>query len=198
MITARQHVLWATLTLATAACGGCNNPPPPPQQPVMPLQTPPPLPPAPPQPAPCDVSQSQATSTSLLARGAAEAPRMKPEGAPMCGVVAEGQTMTGPLFTVEQGYCYTFLGQSLPPVSQMEMVLIGDAGALIAPIVPTMANAAQAQLLVSTTPGERVSMAEKESCYQWAFPVPGTVKLVLKARAGSGPVSAQVFRKKKL
>ena len=77
----------------------------------------------------------------------------------MCGVVAEGQTLTGPMFTIEQGYCYTFIGQSLPPVGQMEMVLQADASALVAPLMPTMANAAQAPLLVSTTPGERVSIA---------------------------------------
>jgi hypothetical protein len=61
-----------------------------------------------------------------------------------------------------------------------------------------MANMAQGTVLVSTTPGERVSMAEKQGCFQWGFLVPATVKLVLKARTGGGPVAAQVFRKKKL
>jgi hypothetical protein len=137
-----------------------------------------------------------ATTTSMQARAAAEAPGMKPEGMPVCGVVGEGQTVTGPIFTMEQGYCYTVLGQSLPPVGQMEMVLVGDASALVAPLMPQMANAAQAPLLQSTVPGERISMGEKQNCYKWAFPVPATVKLVLKARAGSGPIAAQVFKKK--
>ena len=61
-----------------------------------------------------------------------------------------------------------------------------------------MAGMAQGNLLVSTTPGEKVNMGERQSCYQWGFPMPATVKLVLKARAGSGPVAAQVFRKKKM
>ncbi|APR81971.1 Hypothetical protein A7982_07320 [Minicystis rosea] len=153
--------------------------------------------PVPAQPAPCDQAQMLATSTSIQARAAAEAPGMKPEGAPVCGVVAEGQVVTGPTIMLEQGYCYTFIGQSLPPVGQMEMVLQGDASALVAPLMPSMANAAQAPLLVSTTPGERVNMGEKQSCYQWAFPVPAPAKLLLKARAGGGPVAAQVYRKKK-
>jgi hypothetical protein len=191
-----KHFILAVSAIATAACGGCaSDPPPPPPPPLMPM--PPPAVAAPAQPMPCDHAQMLATSTAMQSRAAAEAPGMRPEGAPVCGVVAEGQTMTGPMFTLEQGYCYTFIGQSLPPVGQMEMVLQADASALVAPLMPNMANAAQAPLLVSTTPGERVNMGEKQSCYQWAFPVPATVKLILKSRAGAGPIAAQVYRKKK-
>jgi hypothetical protein len=139
----------------------------------------------------------------MLARSAAEAPGMKPEGAPVCGVVtAGGAPVVGPMFVLEPGYCYTFLGQSLPPVGDMEMSLQYDAtamaGSLLPPNLSGMANMAQGTVLVSTTPGERVSMAEKQGCFQWGFLVPATVKLVLKARTGGGPVAAQVFRKKKL
>jgi hypothetical protein len=139
----------------------------------------------------------------MQARSAAEAPGMKLEGAPVCGVVnAPGETVTGPIFVLEPGYCYTFLGQSLPPVSEMEMHLQFDAtamaGSLLPPNMSGMANMAQGTVLVSTTPGERVNMAEKQNCYQWGFMVPATVKLVLKARSGAGPLAAQVFRKKKL
>jgi hypothetical protein len=49
---------------------------------------------------------------------------------------------------------------------------------------------------VSTTPGERVNMGERGSCYQWGALLPATVKLVLKPRTGSGPVAGQVFKKK--
>jgi hypothetical protein len=60
-----------------------------------------------------------------------------------------------------------------------------------------MAGMAQGALLVTTAPGERVSMGQKPTYYQWGFPlVPATVKLVLRARAGSGPVAAQVYKKK--
>jgi hypothetical protein len=41
-------------------------------------------------------------------------------------------------------------------------------------------------------------MADKQGCYQWGFLMPATVKLVLRARTGSGPVSAQAFRKRKM
>lgn len=197
MNNATKHLFWAVLTTASTACGGCGSSPAP--QPMQPMQAPPPMAVAPPpaQTGPCDQAQSLATSTSLQARAAAEAPGMKAEGTPLCAVVPEGQAYVGPIFTIEQGYCYTFLGQSLPPIGAMEMVLQGDASALVGGLLPGMAQAAQAPLLVSTISGERVSMAEKQSCYQWAFPVPATVKLILKSRAGAGPVSAQVFRKKK-
>lgn len=193
MNPAIKHLTWAFLVSATAACGGCGSSPPqpapPPSVPSMPVA------PLPPQATPCDQAQTLAMSSAMQARAAGEAPGMKPDGPPVCGVVAEGQVYNSPLFTLEPGYCYTFLGQSLPPISQMEMVLQGDASGLVAPFLPTVAPSAQAPLLVTMTPGERVTMGEKQSCYPTQFPVP--VKLILKARAGSGPVAAQVYRKKK-
>jgi hypothetical protein len=197
MNTATKHLSWAILATASTACGGCGSSPAP--QPMMqPMQAPPPMmvAPQPVQTGPCDQAQSLATSTSIAARAAAEAPGMKPEGQAHCAVVPEGQAYVSQIFTIEQGYCYTFLGQSLPPVGAMEMVLQGDASGLIGGLLPGMGQAAQAPLLVSTSPGERVNMGERQSCYQWAFPVPATVKLILKVRAGAGPVAAQAFRKK--
>jgi hypothetical protein len=196
MNIARRTILGVALS---AAALGCHNEPPPPPPPA-PL--PPPVQPVAPAgvPAgPCDQAQLLATTTSMQARAAAEAPGMKAEGAPVCGVVGEGQTVMGPLFVLEPGYCYTFLGQLLPPVAQMEMVLQADlsgpAGAFLPPSMSGMAQMAQTPLLVSTTPGERVNMGEKQSCYQSMLP--GTVKLILRSRGGAGPLAAQVFRKKK-
>ena len=199
MSMARLQVPGLAVAMLASACGGCNSRPPP--QPMLaPMPPPPPTPPPVAQAAPCAQAQILATSAMMQARAAAEAPGMKPDGEPVCGVVnAPGDTATGPLFLLEPGYCYTFLGQSLPPVGEMEMLLLLDAtgavGALLPPSMSGMANMAQTPLLVSTTPGERVNMGEKRSCYQ-APGLPGTVKLVLKARAGSGPMAAQAFRKK--
>jgi hypothetical protein len=194
MNMAKNGFTGAIVVVATAACSGCGSPPAPP-----PTYVPQPMPvapmPAPVQPGPCDQPQFLATTTAMQARAAAEAPGMKPEGAPVCGVTPEGTAVVGPIFTLEQGYCYTFLGQSLPPVGAMEMELRLDLGGMMMP--PALATMAQQPVLVSTTPGERVNMAEKQNCYQWPFPVPATVKLILKARAGSGPLAAQAYRKKK-
>ena len=202
MNIARRTILGVALSAGAAALGCHTEPPPPPPPAPLPPPVQPIGPAAPAVPAaPCDQAQLLATTTSMQVRAAAEAPGMKPEGMPVCGVVGEGQTVVGPLFVLEPGYCYTVLGQSLPPVSQMEMVLEADsaagAGSLLPPGMAGMAQMAQSPVLVSTTPGERVSMGEKQSCYQWAFPLPGTVKLILRSRVGGGPLAAQVYRRKK-
>ncbi len=192
-------VALALVALSTAA--GCSSNPKLPPDSVPPGgYAPPPLavPTAPPPPpsGPCDGPQSLAMSAGMQARSAAEAPGMKPEGMVTCGVVAEGQTVVSQPFVLEQGYCYTFLGQSLPPVSSMEIEVQADppSGGMIPPMVGQMM---QQKLLVTTEPGERISIAAKKDCYQWALPIPMNAKMILKARAGSGPVSAQVFKKKK-
>jgi hypothetical protein len=200
MSMAMKQIPGLILAVMATACGGCGSRPTPAPMP-MPMPAPVPVAPAPPQGLPCDQPQLLATSTSMLARSAAEAPGMKPEGAPVCGVVGQGQTVTSLPFILEPGYCYAFLGQSLPQVGDMEMALQYDTtavGALLPPSMAGMAGMAQGPLLVSTTPGERVSMPNRQDCYQWAFLVPATVKLVLKARTGSGPLAAQIFRKKKM
>ena len=53
-------------------------------------------------------------------------------------------------------------------------------------------------LAVSTDAGVQTSIGgSKQGCYQWPWPVPGPVKVVLKARNGSGPIAAQAYSKKK-
>jgi hypothetical protein len=199
MSMATRQLPCAILAIAITACGGCgSNPPPPAPMPPPPQMA---MPPPPPQPGPCDQVQTLATTTAMQARAAAEAPGMKPEPISVCGVVSEGQTVTSQMFVLEPGYCYTFLGQSLPPVSSMEMVLAFDgsgAGAFLPQGFQNLANMAQGNVLTTTTPGERVNMGEKQNCYTWNFPMPGTVKLVLKAHGAPGPVAATVYKKKKL
>ena len=96
MNSAAMQVCGAILAAFVTACSGCGSSPPP--QP-MPAPMPPPTAVAPPVPAlppPCDQAQFLATSTSMQARAAVEAPGMKPEGTPICGVVAPGQAVVGP------------------------------------------------------------------------------------------------------
>jgi hypothetical protein len=60
-----------------------------------------------------------------------------------------------------------------------------------------MAAMAQRPLLVDTEAGEKAAMGAKQSCYVWPWPVAGQAKLVVKSRAGAGPVAAQAYKKKK-
>jgi hypothetical protein len=166
---------------------------------AAPLPLPPPLDAAAPPPVqagPCDPVQTLGMTTTLQGRAAAEAPGMQPEGGLVCGVVAEGQTVSSPMFLLQQGYCYTFLGQSLPPVTEVDMDLELDVSG--AQLPPALATMAQRPLLVDTEPGEKAAMAAKQNCYTWPWPVPGQVKLVVKSRGGSGPIAAQAYKKKKL
>lgn len=189
----------AAISLIAAGCGSepkfapeptfdAGLPPPPP--PVVDAG----LPPA--ATGPCDPVQSLAMTTTLQGRATAEAPGMKPDGAPLCGVVAENQPVNGPMFLLEQGYCYTFLAQSLPPVTEVDMSLEIDLSGGIA-LAPNLAAMAQRPLLVDTETGEKGAMASKSNCYVWPWPIPAQVKLIVKSKAGTGPVAAQVYKKKK-
>src|SRR4051812_2995691 len=80
-------------------------------------------PPPPPQVTACDPISTQAMSTMFMARQKAEAPGMQPEGAPICGIVPEGQSVSGQTFVLQPGHCYTVLAQATPNVSQVDVQL---------------------------------------------------------------------------
>jgi hypothetical protein len=189
------------LGVAAFVMAGCGNP----QfasEPIADAGAPPPMPVVfdagpPPPPPPCDPVQSSALSAALQSRQGQEAPGMKAEGATVCAVVSEGQSIVSPSFILEPGYCYTFLGEGLPPVAEVDMYLQLDAsGGMVLP--PPLNALSQQPLMVDTLQGLQAGMGMKNTCYQWAFPIPGQVKLHVKStKGGPGPVAAQVFRKKK-
>lgn len=200
MITLRRTIPFAmlTATLGVAWVAGCNDQkpaetPPQPSASATVTQPPPPPPPPTPQVTACDAVQTPALTSMIQARAATEAPGMQPEGAAVCHVVPEGQTASSEVFVLQQGYCYTILGASLPGVTELDMQLDLDltGGA------PALANLGLKPLLLTDTEaGPNAAMGAKQQCYKWAFPIPGAVRVTLKPRAGSGPVAAQVFKKK--
>ncbi len=204
MMTLRRTLPFALLATSLGAVWalGCNDQKqvePPPQPPpdagvdAAPTVT------APPPPAPtvaaCDPVQMGALSTMFEGRKAGEAPGMQAEGAPLCNVVPEGQSASSQIFTLQQGYCYTILGASLPPVGELDMQLELDPGSGTA--LPPPFNL-KPVLLTDTEAGNSGSMGAKQNCYQWPIPFPAAVRVTLKSRTGSGPVAAQVYKKKKL
>lgn len=193
----------APLAALAVVASGCGSEPKFAPEPTLDAGPPPPPPPpvdAGPPPAaasaPCDPVQTLAMTTTLQGRATTEAPGMKPEGAPLCGVVPEALPLNGPMFLLEQGYCYTFLAQSLPPVTEVDMSLEIDLSGGMA-LAPNLAAMAQRPLLVDTETGEKGAMASKNNCYVWPWPIPAQVKLIVKSKAGAGPVAAQVYKKKK-
>jgi len=169
-----------------------QNPPPPPT-PVATGTTAPATPPPAANTA-CDAVQTTAFTTMIGARQMAEAPKMEQLGALVCGVVGEGQTVSGPTFMLEQGYCYTVLGNALPNVSELDVAISVDLTGGVLP--PAMAGM-QPQIAVDNTTGTSAAINPGKDCYQWVLPIPAAVKLTVKPRMGSGPVSAQVYRRKK-
>ncbi|MEZ4299266.1 MAG: hypothetical protein R3B70_30230 [Polyangiaceae bacterium] len=201
MTTLRTTPFFGTLaaTLAAVAVAGCDNKPAePPPQPIptatmTTTETPPP-PPPPPTVTECDAVQAPALTSMLQARAATDAPGMQPEGAASCNVVAEGQVAMSQPVMMQQGFCYTILGASLPPVSELDIELTLDltAGGTAPPAIGNI----KPQLLVDTETGPNAGMATKQNCYKWASLIPGVVRVTMKPRTGSGPVAAQIFKKK--
>ena len=193
--------------VSVAACGGSSSEAPPPSAaPPMALAAspatiapppPPPVAPPPPQAGPCDGSQTLALTTMVQARQQTEAAGMVPQGTTVCSVLPEGQAALSAVFMLEQGQCYTFLAQALPSVAEVDMQLELDltGGAAVPPALA--AFNIKPVLAIDTDAGPQGSIGGKKNCYQWPFPIPATAKLVVRSRAGAGPVFAQGFKKKK-
>lgn len=173
--------------------GGADAAPPPPP----PTTSTPPPPPPPPQAGPCESKETLAVSTAFQGRAATEAPGMKPDGQLVCAIVPEGQTQASQPFLLEPGFCYTFLGQALPTVTEVDITLELDlaAGGQMPPALAALNI--KPQLAVDSDTGPMATIGAKQSCYQWALPAPVSARVVVKARSGSGPVAVQAYKKKK-
>jgi hypothetical protein len=166
--------------------------PPPPVTPVATGSAPPPVAPG---VTPCDAVQTTAFTTMIAARAASEVPGTEQVGPLVCGVASEGQAAVGQTIMLEQGWCYSVLGNALPNVTELDLALTADITGGIP--LPGPLGAIQPQLAVDSTAGNVAAITPGNNCLQWTMPVPGPVKLTVKATRGSGAVGAQVYRKKK-
>jgi hypothetical protein len=133
----------------------------------------------------------------LQARAASEAPGMKPEGGPICGVIPEGQGYAPSSIMMEPGYCYTVLGNSLPPVGDLELAIELDP-AVIPPVLAPLLQGQSPKLAVDgNNAGPQEAVGAKGNCYQWPWPAPMNVKIAIKSKQGTGPIAAQVYKKRK-
>jgi hypothetical protein len=121
---------------------------------------------------------------------------MEPEGAALCGKAGPGGAVASSSFLLEPGYCYTFLGQSLPPIEEMDM-RIETAPTTQA---PNRARAETQVLLSAATRGERINIADGRGCYATTMALSEPVRLVLhnvrSTRDAAGPLAAQVLKQK--
>lgn len=187
--------------VGVSACGGDDHqaqnpqgstPPPPPPPPPTQTAAPPPQQ----QTGPCDGIMSAALSVAIQAGAKLEAPYMKMDGAGVCGVLAPGQEFASPTITLQPKMCYTLVFDSLPNVAAVDVSVRVDTTTLPPILTPLVGN----NLTLAAGGGvPRGSVGGKNQCFTipplWQAPVP--VKIVLKAAAGTGPISAQLFSKQK-
>lgn len=203
MTTLQKMMVWTMCLsgLGVLWVAGCSDKPadPPPQPPPPDAGVVDAAPPPPPPPtavnAPCDDVQLKALSEMLETRRKKDASRMQSASPPLCGNVSEGQTVTSQPFMLEPGYCYTVYGASLPPMTEIDMRVeldLSAGGALTANIKPLIAT--------DTEAGQMGAISPEPNCYQpvGMIPLPAKVVMVGHAAPGtSGPMAAQVYRRKK-
>lgn len=158
-----------------------------------------PLPPAPPAPspllatatcsnptAPLDAAAAQ-VATALIGPLAAQKamPGAKPLGPALAGNFQTGQCLETTI-TVSPGKCYSVVGVGLPTLQNLDLALVP---AIAIPGVPPAVAAADKSV------GSTAVLGEAPSCFKWALPVSGTMKLVMTASAGQGVAAAQVYEK---
>jgi hypothetical protein len=199
--------MWLVLLVATTGAlsvVGCGSEPETPPQPGPPDAGTPPPPPVPdagvPQPTavtPCDAVMSLAMSTALQGRAAGEAPGMQPDGASVCGVVGEGQSVQSETILLQQGRCYNVLAQGMPNVTEVDVQVEADltAGGMVNPALSGFLKGPP--LMIGTGAGVMDASGSKANCFSWTMPFPLAVKVSVKSRIGSGPVAAQLYSKKK-
>lgn len=132
----------------------------------------------------------------LKGRAGADAPGMKPEGPEVCMNVPEGQAVSTQVgLMLEPGYCYTVLAQGGPGVTEVELKLALDITGALPPALA--AFAANPTLGVDSETGSSASVGGKQSCIPWSGLIAGLAKATATAKSGTGPISLQVYKKKK-
>lgn len=128
-----------------------------------------------------DPTAMMVASQALTALAQTKAPGMKPLGGASGGMFQAGQCVETQV-TLTPGKCYTAVASGVG-VSEVDVQLILAAG----PVNQTIAQ--------DNTTGPTAVLGESPNCFKWLAPIPGTVKLVLKASAGQGPAAVQLFEK---
>jgi hypothetical protein len=130
-----------------------------------------------------------AAATSLLGPIASQdVPGAAADGALISGNFQAGQTLEQ-AFTLQPGKCYSVVGASVGPGSQL------DAQIIITTVLPGFqlpANNAAGQPAIH---GSKVVLGAKSGCVKTLSPMPLTAKVVLTMARGAGMAAAQLYSK---
>jgi hypothetical protein len=114
------------------------------------------------------------------------APNMQPEGTPLSGMLQQGQSLQTSVIIAAGGTrCYTGIAIGAPTVTDLAVELILNAPPPIPPGILSQSQGAANPAI----------MAGKPNCFKNLLPVPGPAIFKVTARAGSGPVVAQLYAK---
>jgi hypothetical protein len=149
----------------------------------------------PPATGPCD------GAVTLSLRGLIEtmakkelAANMKTDGDTVCMLLTEGQTVSAP-FSFQPGGCYSFIAYSLPNVTEVEVRVKPDLGNPVNPLLAPLASFTGA---IDADTGPTAVIGRKQDCVKHPggpVAIPFAGKAEVTAKAGSGPVAIQVYRK---
>jgi len=153
-------------------------------QPAAPEQQPPPAPVA--SVVGSDPAVSMLMAPQLAVFANSQASGMRKEGDAVGANLQEGQALEQ-IVMLQPGKCYTVVGLGLPMIQDMSITMV--------PSIPISGFPDLMVLSQSLTPGSQVTMAPSPNCYKHVAPLPIQAKVVIRAKAGSGPVGAQVYVK---
>jgi hypothetical protein len=112
-----------------------------------------------------------------------QAPGMQKDGAPIAGNFQTGQTLES-TFTFQPGKCYTLLATGVG-ITQLDLEM-----QYVTP-VPGLSP----QVGKSSTRGAQASIGAGNNCLKPLSPFPAQAKYIVRATAGAGVASAQLFSK---
>jgi hypothetical protein len=116
------------------------------------------------------------------------APGAKPDGAPIAGMIQPGTPLTTSITLQPSGTkCYTAIAVGAPPVTDLLVEIWASPPPPLPPMPVLMAQ--------STTTGIPAVLAGAPNCFKNLLPVPVPATLKVTARAGGGPVLAQLYAK---
>jgi len=139
-----------------------------------------------PSATPLDPATAAAVTTLIAPLAAtAAAPGAKAIGAAIAGNFTQGQTLEQ-VVQMNPGKCYTVVGAAAPTVQNLDIALVPSIG------FPGMPAAIAAS---DSTVASTAIVGQQPNCYKWAWPIGGTMKVVVTVSQGQGMAAAQVFEK---
>lgn len=194
----KQHTALVIVSLCTIAMSatGCKKKdadPPPSFAPAVPTTTATTQPTAQPTttatgpvaPTPVDPALAHIISAQLVPIVSRDAKGMQPSGEMLAGNLQQGQYLEQTV-SFQPGKCYTVVGMGMPGIQELDITM--------SPSIP-LPNAPTIPFAQDNMTGAQATVAPQPNCHKYIGILPLQVKITVTAKAGSGPVGAQLYVK---